>query len=149
MTSVCHLSGKKLRKLIKPSPLTSNIAFLPLYMTIFHRQCANLFYFYLILFILIFCCCCCCCCCCLSFRATHSIKRFPGQGSNRSYSSQLTPQPPQLWIRAMSATYTTTHGNTRSLTHWARPRIKLSSSQMLVTFVSNEPRQELRFAKLF
>ena len=30
----------------------------------------------------------------------------------------LLPQPQQLRIRAVSATYTTTHGNTRSLTHW-------------------------------
>ena len=32
---------------------------------------------------------------------------------------------------AASATYTTAHGNARSLTHWARPGIKLTSLQTL------------------
>ena len=36
----------------------------------------------------------------------------------------------------MSAVYTTTHGNTRSLTHWARPGIEPASSWILVGFVN-------------
>ena len=40
-------------------------------------------------------------------------------------------------------TYTTAHGNTRSLTHWARPGIKPTSSWMLVGFVTAEPQWEL------
>jgi len=40
-------------------------------------------------------------------------------------------------------TYTTAHGNTGSLTHWARPGIKPASSWTLVGFVSAEPRLEL------
>ena len=38
------------------------------------------------------------------------------RGSNQSRSRQPTPEPQQLRIRAASATYTTAHGNTRSLT---------------------------------
>ena len=43
--------------------------------------------------------------------------RFPGKGSNRSCSHRPTPEPQQRGIRAASATYTTAHGNARSLTH--------------------------------
>ena len=39
--------------------------------------------------------------------------------------------------------YTTAHSNARSLTHSARPGIKLSSSWILVNFVSTEPQQKL------
>ena len=45
----------------------------------------------------------------------------------------------------MSVTYTTIHGNTRSLTHWARPGIEPMSSRILVTLVSSEPQRELQF----
>ena len=38
-----------------------------------------------------------------------------------------------------SATYTTAHSNTISLTHWAGPGIEPTSSWMLVRFVSAEP----------
>ena len=48
---------------------------------------------------------------------SRSIWRFPGQESNHSCCRQPTPQPQQLGIRATSATYTTAHGNARSLTH--------------------------------
>ena len=41
-----------------------------------------------------------------------------------------TPQPQQQWIRATSATYAATFINTWSLTHWARPGIDLTSSQI-------------------
>ena len=46
-----------------------------------------------------------------------------------------TPQPQQRGIPTMSATCTTAHDNTRSLTHWVRPGIKPASSQILVGFV--------------
>ena len=39
------------------------------------------------------------------------------QGSSRSYSCWPKPQPQQHQIRAASETYTTAHGNARSLTH--------------------------------
>ena len=47
------------------------------------------------------------------------------------------PEPSQ------SATYTTSHGNTRSLTHWVRPGIKPAFSGILVGFISAEPQKEL------
>ena len=50
---------------------------------------------------------------------------------------ELEIQQPRIW--AMSVTYTIAHGNTRSLTHWTRPRIKPASSQILVRFVSTAP----------
>ena len=40
-------------------------------------------------------------------------------------------------------TYTTAHGNARSLTHRARPGIEPTTSWCLVRFVSTVPRQEL------
>ena len=46
----------------------------------------------------------------------------------------LTPQPQQHKIWAASATYTTAHGNARSLTHWVRPGI--ASTWILVRFVN-------------
>ena len=42
-------------------------------------------------------------------------------GSNWSYSSRPTPQPQQCRIWAVSATYTTAHGNAGYLIHWVRP----------------------------
>ena len=54
------------------------------------------------------------------FRASlvaYGIWRFPGQGSNWSYSCGHTPQPQQCMIPAVSATYTTAHVNARSLTY--------------------------------
>ena len=65
----------------------------------------------------------------------HSLHmRLPGSGSKQYCSCWYTPEPQQHRTRAMSATYTTVHGNARSLTHWARPGIKLVSSWMLVRF---------------
>ena len=93
------------------------------------RNCLSLFY----LFILSF----------LSFEGrTNSIWRFPGYGSNQSYSRQPTPQPQQCQIRATSVTYTTAHCNARSLTHLVRPGIKPTLSQTLVRFITTEPQQE-------
>ena len=46
---------------------------------------------------------------------------------------------------ARSVTYTTAHGNTRSLTHWARPGIEPTTSWFLVRFVSVVPWWELLF----
>ena len=49
----------------------------------------------------------------------------------------------QCQIRAASVTYITAHGNTGSLTHYARPGIKPASSWIPVRFVSAEPRWEV------
>ena len=58
-------------------------------------------------------------------------------------SCQAMPQPQQCRIWAMSVTHTTAHGNTGSLTHWARPGIKPAPSWLLVRLVSAEPSWEL------
>ena len=60
---------------------------------------------------------------------TRSIWEFPSQGSNWSCCCRPKPQPQQCQSPAASATYTTSHGNTGSLTHWARPGIEPSSLQ--------------------
>ena len=62
--------------------------------------------------------------------------RFPGKGSNRSYGCWPMPQPQQRQILAASATYTTAHGNARSLTHRARPGLEPASSWMLTGLVN-------------
>ena len=68
----------------------------------------------------------------------------PRLGSNQNYSCWLPPQPQQCQIWATSATYTTDHGHTRSLTHRWRPGIKPTSLWMLVRLVTAEPQQELQ-----
>ena len=71
----------------------------------------------------------------------------PAGGWNQSCSClhipqpQPQPQPGQIW--AVSVTCTTAHGNTRYLTHWARPGIQPESSWILVTFVTAKPHWEL------
>ena len=49
----------------------------------------------------------------------------------------------QRQIRGASETYTTAHGNTGPLTHWARPEIEPKTSWFLVKFVSDAPWREL------
>ena len=73
----------------------------------------------------------------LLFRAT-PVAWWSSQarGLNQSYSCQPTPQPQQHRLRATSATCTTAHSNTGSLTHWARPGIEPASSWFLVDFVN-------------
>ena len=66
------------------------------------------------------------------------------RGLNRSCSCQPTPEPQQLGIRAVSAAYTTAHGNARSLTHWTRPGIEPTTSWYLVGFISTLPRWEVQ-----
>ena len=55
-------------------------------------------------------------------------------GASLRHSHSNTRSKPHL-----SPTPHTAHGNTRSLTHWAKPEIKHVSSWMLVRFVSTEP----------
>ena len=47
------------------------------------------------------------------------------------------PQPQQHRIWATSATYTTAHSNTGSLTYWMRPGIEPATSSFLVGFVNH------------
>ena len=71
-----------------------------------------------------------------SYGHTCSIWKLPGCGSNQSCSCQPTPQPQQHWIQAASVTYTGVHGSARFLIHWARLRINLESSWILVRFLN-------------
>ena len=44
---------------------------------------------------------------------------------------------------AAYGTYTTSHGNAGSSTHWERPGIKPTPSRIQVGFITDEPRREL------
>ena len=68
----------------------------------------------------------------------------PRLGLSQSYGCRPTTQTQQCGIWATSATYTTAHSNTRSLTHWARPETEPVSSWILVRFVSTAPQWELQ-----
>ena len=46
------------------------------------------------------------------------------------------PQPQQLRTQTWSAIYTTAHCDARSLTHWVKPGMELTSSWILVRFVT-------------
>ena len=65
----------------------------------------------------------------------------PGLGFSQSCSCWSTSQPRQILVP--SATYTTAHGNTGFLTHWARPGIEPESSWILVRFITAQPLWEL------
>ena len=83
--------------------------------------------------------------CLLSFLGLYPWHmEVPRLGSNWSYSCQPTPQPQELGIRGVSVTYTTAHGNTRSLTHWARPGVKTTTQWFLVGFISTVRQQKLQ-----
>ena len=74
-----------------------------------------------------------CCCWYLLFRAPlTAYGGYQARGSNPSYSCQPTAQLQQRRIWAVSVTYTTAHGNARSLTHWTRPGIEPETSWFLV-----------------
>ena len=55
---------------------------------------------------------------------------------------QLPASATATATQAVSATYTTAWGNTRSLTHWARPGIEPASLWILVRFISAAPQWE-------
>ena len=74
---------------------------------------------------------------CLFKGRTRGMWRFPGWGSNQSCSHQPMPQPQQCQIQAISATYTTAHGNVGSSTHWVRPGIKPTTPWFLVGFINH------------
>ena len=62
----------------------------------------------------------------------------PRRGVNRSCSCWPMPQPHQCQILATSVTYTASHTNAGSLTHWARPGIQPESSWLLVRLVTSQ-----------
>ena len=47
-----------------------------------------------------------------------------------------------------SATYTTAHSNTRSLTHWAGVGIETATSWVLVRFITADPQQECQHLEI-
>ena len=57
------------------------------------------------------------------------------RGQIRAVAHQPTPQPQQCRKWAASVNYTTTQGNARSLTHWARLGIEPESSRVLDSFL--------------
>ena len=77
---------------------------------------------------------------CLFFRATPvACGSSQAKGWDQSCSCWPTSHPEQHQIQATSVTYTAAHSNTRSLTHWAGPGIKPTSSWIPVWFVTAEP----------
>ena len=62
---------------------------------------------------------------------------------NQSYSCWPTPQPQQLRIQALSATYTAGHSSAGFLTHRGRPAFNPKSSWILVRFITTEPQWKL------
>ena len=85
----------------------------------------------------------------LSFSFSSSTFFFPfaAYGSSQAKLSQIgataaSHSRSHSRILAMSENYTRAHGNERSPTHWARPGIEPSSSQILVGFVSTAPQQK-------
>ena len=71
----------------------------------------------------------------LFFQFPHHME-FPRLGAESELQLPATATATATWIWASSVTYTTAHGNTRSLTHWERPGIKPRSSWILVRFVN-------------
>ena len=89
-------------------------------------------------------CFCVCVCVCGFFQAMPTAYGgSQARGSNWSCSCLPTPPSQQCQIRAASATYSTAHGNARSLTHWAGTGIKPASSWLLVGLISAAPPWEL------
>ena len=79
------------------------------------------------------------------FRAAHAAY---GSSQSRSLIRAAAacwpaPQSQQCWIQASSVSYTTALSHTGSLTHWARPGSKPTSSWILIRFVSAVPQCEL------
>ena len=77
----------------------------------------------------------------------YGIWKFPGWGSNWNCSCRPMPWPEQSQIQAVLWPTPAACSNSVSLTHWARPGIKLASSWMLVRFITTEPQQELQKKK--
>ena len=63
--------------------------------------------------------------------------RMPGNFDLIAFLSWGNGEEQDEWIRAASATYTTAHGNAKSLTHWARTGIEPTTSWFLVGFVNH------------
>ena len=75
------------------------------------------------------------------FRA--KLEAYGGSQARGPIGASHWPTPVPRTSPASSTTYTTAHGNARSLTHRRRPGIEPVSSWILVTFIFAEPQQEL------
>ena len=71
------------------------------------------------------------------FRAVPEAYGSSQAKSNWNCSCWLKPQPQQHGVWATPATYTTAHGNARSLTQWVRPGVRPTSSWILVGFLTS------------
>ena len=72
------------------------------------------------------------------FRAApEAFGNYQARGQIGAPAAGLHTTPQQHGIRATSVTYTTVHGDARSLTHWVRPWIEPASSWILVGFVNH------------
>ena len=67
---------------------------------------------------------------------THSMWGFQAMSWIWAIATGLHHSPQQCEIKATSVTYTTALSNAGSLTHWARPRIKSTTSWFLVGFIN-------------
>ena len=78
------------------------------------------------------------------FRAT--LVTYGGSQARGQIGAAAVPRPQlqQCQIPAASATYTTSHGNAGSFTHWVRPGIEPASSWLLVRLASTELQWELQ-----
>ena len=74
---------------------------------------------------------------CLFRAAPVAYGSSQARGGIGAVAASLWPQPQQCTIWAVSLTYTTAHGSTGSLTHWARPGIEHASSWMLIGFINH------------
>ena len=82
------------------------------------------------------------CNCFVCFLGPHLWRmEVPRLGVEAGLQHRPTPQPQQCGIQAAPVTYTTAHGNARSLTHGVRPGIKSASSGMLVRSIATESRR--------
>ena len=71
--------------------------------------------------------------CLFALGHTQGIWKFPGRGRIRAVAASLHHSQRGIW--AASATYTTAHSNTGSLTHWAGPEIEPVSSWIIGLFL--------------
>ena len=74
-----------------------------------------------------------CCYHCIFFFRRHHLQhmRVPRLGVQSELQLQAYATATQCWIWAASATHAAACSNARSLTHWMRPGIELTSSQWL------------------
>ena len=78
-----------------------------------------------------------CCLFAISWAALMAYGGSQARGPSGAVATGLGHSHSNAGIKAESATHTTAHGNTGSLTHWARPGIEPATSWFLVGFVNH------------